>query len=209
MKLIVLGATRGVGRNFTEQALAEGHSVTAVVREPSNFELKHNNLQVMKGDVMDFGSVEQVIRNHEAVISAIGSPPSSTDKVRSEGTQNIIRAMDKNGIRRLISVSSLGVGDSKVMLPFLFKYIIVPLFLRKAFADHEIQENYIRQSNLDWTIVRPAALTDGARTGIYKHSFPVTEKGLKSKISRADVADFMLKQLNDKTYFRKTTGVSY
>jgi putative NADH-flavin reductase len=209
MKLIIFGATRGVGRSFTEQALAEGHNVTAVVREPSNFELKHNNLQVVKGDVIEFASVERVIKGHEAVISAIGSPPSSTDKVRSEGTQNIIRAMEKNGIRRLISVSSLGVGDSKVMLPFLLKYIIVPLFLRKAFADHEIQEDYIRQSNLDWTIVRPAALTDGARTGIYRHGFPITEKGLKSKISRADVADFMLKQLNDKTSFRKTTGVSY
>jgi putative NADH-flavin reductase len=209
MKLIIFGATRGVGRSFTEQALAEGHNVTAVVREPSNFELKHNNLQVVKGDVIEFASVERVIKGHEAVISAIGSPPSSTDKVRSEGTQNIIRAMEKNGIRRLISVSSLGVGDSKVMLPFLLKYIIVPLFLRKAFADHEIQEDYIRQSNLDWTIVRPAALTDGARTGIYRHGFPITEKGLKSKISRADVADFMLKQLNDKTSFRKTQGVSY
>jgi putative NADH-flavin reductase len=209
MKLIVFGATRGVGRSFTEQALAEGHNVTAVVREPSNFELKHNNLQVVKGDVMDFASVEQVIKDHDAVISAIGSPPSSTDKVRSEGTQNIIRAMEKHSIRRLISVSSLGVGDSKVMLPLLLKYIIVPLFLRKAFADHEIQENYIRQSNLDWTIIRPAGLTNGARIGIYKHSFPVMEKGLKSKISRADVADFMLKQLADKTYFRQTTGISY
>jgi putative NADH-flavin reductase len=209
MKLIVFGATRGVGRNFTEQALDAGHDVTAVVRTPATFELKHNNLQVVKGDVMDFASVEQVIKDHEAVISAIGSPASSTDKVRSEGTQIIIRAMEKNGVRRLISVSSLGVGDSKVMLPFLLKYIVVPLFLRKAFADHEIQENYIRQSDLDWTIIRPGALTDGARTGVYKHSFPVTEKGLKSKISRADVADFMLKQLNDKISFHKTQGISY
>jgi putative NADH-flavin reductase len=209
MKLIVFGATRGVGRNFMEQALEAGHDVTAVVREPSKFELKHNNLQVVKGDVMDSASVEQVIKKHEAIISAIGSPASSNEKVRSEGTQNIIRAMEKNGIRRLISVSSLGVGDSKVMLPFLLKYLIVPLFLRKAFADHEIQENYIRQSNLDWTIIRPAGLTNGARTSVYRHGFPVTEKGLKSKISRADVADFMLKQLNDETYIRKTAGVSY
>jgi putative NADH-flavin reductase len=209
MKLIVFGATRGVGRNFVEQALEAGHNITAVVRTPATFELKHNNLQVVKGDVMDFASVEQVFENHDAVISAIGSPPSSNDKVRSEGTQNIIRAMEKNGIRRLISVSSLGVGDSKVMLPFLLKYIIVPLFLRKAFADHEIQENYIRQSNLDWTIIRPAGLTNGARTGIYRHGFPLTEKGLKSKVSRADVADFMLKHLNGDTYIHKTPGVSY
>ena len=209
MKLIVFGATRGVGRNFTEQALDAGHDVTAVVREPSNFELKHNNLQVVKGDVMDFASVEQVIKDHEAVISAIGSPASSTDKVRSEGTQNIIRAMEKNGIRRLISVSSLGVGDSKVMLPFLLKYIIVPFFLKNAFADHEIQEDYIRQSDLDWTIIRPAGLTNGVRTEVYRHGFPVTEKGLKLKISRADVADFMLKQLNDKIYIHKTPGISY
>ncbi len=209
MKLVVFGATRGVGRNFMKQTLDAGHNITAVVREPSKLELKHNNLQVAKGDVMDFASVEQVIKDHEAVISSIGSPPLKNDKVRSEGTQNIIRAMEKNNIRRLISVSSLGVGDSKVMLPFLLKYFIVPFFLKNAFADHEIQENYIRQSNLDWTIIRPASLTNGGRTEVYRHGFPVTEKGLKLKISRADVADFMLKQLNDNTSIHKTPGISY
>lgn len=209
MKLVVFGATRGVGRNFIGQALAAGHDVTAVVRNPAKLELKHNNLQVVQGDVINFESVERIIKNHDAVISAIGSPASSKEKVRSEGTQNIIRAMKKNGVRRLISVSSLGVGDSKVMLPFLLKYIIAPLFLRNAFADHEVQENYIRQSDLDWTIVRPAGLTNGILTGVYRHGFSITEKGLKFKISRTDVADFILKQLNDKTYFRKTPGVSY
>ncbi|MEP6903943.1 MAG: SDR family oxidoreductase [Actinomycetota bacterium] len=209
MKLILFGATRGTGRQFIEQALAEGHTLTAVVRNPAAFELRHDNLKTVQGDVMDFASVEQALQNYDAVLSAIGSPASKKDTVRSEGTRNIIRAMEKIGVRRLISLSSLGVGESRVMLPFLLKYLIVPLFLRHAFADHEVQEKYIRESRLDWTIIRPAALTDEPLTGIYRDGFPVSEKGLKLKISRADVADFMLKQLNDERYFRQTPGISY
>jgi putative NADH-flavin reductase len=117
--------------------------------------------------------------------------------------------MEKIGVRRLISLSSHGVGDTREMLPLLYKYVIVPIFLRRAFDDHEVQENYIKQSRLDWTIVRPTALTDGQRTGAYRHGVPVSEKNLKNKISRADVADFMLKQLREDTYLRKTPTISY
>lgn len=209
MKLIIFGATQGIGYHFLEQALAEGHRVTAVARNPAKLNIRHDNLQIVQGDVMDLDSLKRAIPGHEAVVSAIGAPASSKDKVRSDGTRNIIRAMEAAGIKRFISVSTIGVGDSRVMLSFLYKYILVPLFLRRVFADHVLQESYIRESRLDWTIVRPGALTDDALTGIYKYGFPVTEKGLKLKISRADVADFILKQLSDKTYIHKTPGLSY
>ncbi len=209
MKIIIFGATGGTGRKFVEQALEQGHIVTAFARNPAKLDVKNENLQIVQGDVMDSASVERAVQGQDAVLSAIGAPDKSKDPVRSEGTRNIIRAMEQAGIRRFISLSTIGVGDSREMLPFLYKYILVPLFLRHAFADHAIQENYIEQSRLDWTIIRPAALTDGNHTGAYRHGFPVSEKNLKFKISRADVADFMLKQLTDNTYLHKTPGVSY
>ncbi len=202
MKLLIFGATRGTGHKLIEQALDQGHQVTAFVRDPAKLGIKHANLQIVQGDVMNSAAVEQAVRGQEVVLSAIGAPPSSKDPIRAEGTRNIIRAMEKIGVRRFISLSSHGVGDTREMLP-------VPIFLRRVFADHEVQEDYIKQSRLDWTIVRPTALTDGQRMGAYRHGVPVTEKNLKNKISRADVADFMLKQLAEDTYLRKTPTISY
>ena len=112
-------------------------------------------------------------------------------------------------MKRLISLSSLGVGDSRANLPFFTKYIIVALFLRHAFADHEHQEAVVRQSSLDWTIVRPPHLKDGPQTGVYRHGFPTTDRRIKGWISRADVADFMLKQIADDRYLHQAPGVSY
>jgi putative NADH-flavin reductase len=207
MKLLIFGSTGTVGRQLVELALAEGHIVTAFVRDPTKLDLKHANLKVVQGDVMDFASVEKAVRGQEAVLSALGAGRQGV--VRSEGTNHIVRAMEKAGIRRFICLTSLGVGDSRGNLNFFWKYIMFGLILRDAYADHERQENYVTQSQLDWTIVRPVAFTNGDRTGEYRHGFPATAKALKLKISRADVADFMLKQLTDNTYLRKTPGVSY
>ena len=116
--------------------------------------------------------------------------------------------MQDAGIKRLICQSSFGVGDSRPDLPLFTRYIIVGIFLRHAFADHERQEAVVKQSELDWIIVRPPYLTDGPRTGDYQHGFPGDAR-IKGKISRADVADFMLKQVSDDTYLRGTPPVSY
>jgi putative NADH-flavin reductase len=212
MKLLIFGATGGTGRLLVEQALEQGHAVTAFVRNPAAFDIKHKNLQVVKGDVLNADSVLQAMGNHETVISAIGMPANKTGTLRSTGTLNIIRAMEKTGMRRLISLASLGYGDSRATLDrtgFFFKYIIVPFVLKKGFADHALQEQYIKESSLDWTIVRPGNLTDGPYTGMYKHGFAANDKSLKIKVSRADVADFMLKQIDSLRYLKKTPGVSY
>ena len=158
---------------------------------------------------MDFASVERAVQGQEAVLSALGSPAWKNTTIRSDGTQHIVRAMEKVGVRRFVSLSTLGAGDSWEVLPFLYKYILFPTILRKAFAAHEDQEKVIKQSRLDWTIVRPGAYTDGDRTGVYRHGSPATDKSIKAKISRADVADFVLKQLADDTYLHMTPGVSY
>ena len=105
--------------------------------------------------------------------------------------------------------SSLGVGDSKGRLGLLYTYVLIPLFLRGLFADKQIQERIIKDSALDWVIVRPAALTNGPRRGVYNHGDGIGHWLFTRKISRSDVADFMLKQLTEKTYLHMTPGVSY
>ncbi|WP_375435161.1 NAD(P)-dependent oxidoreductase [uncultured Hymenobacter sp.] len=209
MNALIFGATGGTGRQLVEQALAQGHIVTAFARNPRNLDLQHPNLHVGQGDVLDFASVERVMQGQEVVLSALGAPASQKDAVRSEGTRHIIRAMEQTGVRRFICLTTLGIGDSQQALPFAYKYLLVPLFLRQAFADSERQEEYIRQSALEWTIARPGTLTNGQRTGQYRHGFPASEKGLKMKISRADVADFMLRQVQDHAYLRKAASLSY
>jgi putative NADH-flavin reductase len=208
MKVLIFGSTGSVGREVVKQALQQGHSVTAFARDPAKLDFKHENLKIVRGDVMDFASVESAMQGQEAVFAALGSPARKNTNVRSEGNRNIIRAIEKAGIRRLISLSTLGAGDSWQILPLKYK-ILFRTLLRKAFAAHEEQENCIQQSQLDWTIVRPGEYTNGVRTGEYRHGFPSTDRTIKAEISRADVADFMLKQITDDAYLRKMPGVSY
>jgi len=209
MKLVIFGSTGGTGRELVKQALEQGHSVTAYARDPAKIgNLQHSRLSVLRGDVLDPTTVATAVAGREAVLSSIGAGAERTT-LREEGTRNIIEGMQGAGVKRLICQSSLGVGESRANLSFFTKYIIVPLFLRHPFADHERQEAVVKQCRLDWTIVRPPHLRDGPRTGVYRHGFPTTDTSIKGWISRADVADFMLKQLADDTYLRQTPGVSY
>jgi putative NADH-flavin reductase len=207
MKVLVFGATGTTGREIVKRALELGYAVTAFVRDPAKVELRHRDLTVVQGDVLDSASVERAVRDHDAVLSSLGA--GAKGMVRSKGTQNIVRAMDKAGIRRFVSQSTLGVGNSRGNLNAFWKYLMFGLLLRRAFADHVEQETHVKQSHLDWTIVRPGALTTGSRTGTYRHGFSGTDRTPTLKISPADVADFMLKQLNDDTYLRATPGLSY
>ena len=209
MKLIIFGSTGGTGRQVVGQALEQGHDVTAFVRSPEKLNQKHEKLQVIKGNVLDFASLERAIQGQDVVLCTLGQPPMDKSNLRANGTKNIIRAMEKTGVKRFICQSSDGVGASSDRLPFLMKYLIVPLMLRRAFADHEIQENYIKQSQLDWIIVRPVALTDGEHTGSYQRGYTADNKTVTFKISRADTADFMLKQLAENNYMHRTPSISY
>ncbi len=209
MKVIIFGSTGSTGRQVVKQALDQGHDVTAFARNPEKLDLKHKKLRVIKGNVLELPSVEQAILGQDVVLCTLGLPAMDKSNLRANGTKNIIRAMEKTGVKRLICQSSEGVGDSRATLPFLMKFLIVPFVLRRAFADHEIQENHIKESRLDWIIARPAALTDGELTGSYQHGNSAESKSLTFKISRADTADFMLKQVADNRYLYQTPIVSY
>jgi len=207
VKLVIFGSTGSIGQQLVVQALEHGHTVTAFARNPAKLEIEHANLTVVQGDALDSVPVEKAVDGQDAVLCALGAGAKGT--VRSEGTRNIVRATEKAGVNRFICLSTLGVGDSWANLNFFWKHIMFGLLLRPAYADHVSQEGCVKESRLDWTLVRPAGFTDGNRTGVYRHGFPSTDKTIKGKISRADVADFMLEQLTDRTYVHETPGLSY
>ena len=212
MNLLIFGATGGTGRVLITQALEQGHRVTAFARNPAAITTKHKNLVVVQGDILDYASVERAVKGQDAVLSALGTKALRRNTAISDGTRNIITAMEKYEVKRFVFESSLSIGDSKPQqrqLGLLYNIIIMPLLFRNIFQDKEIQERYIMQSTLEWVIVRPAVLTNGSRTGVYRSEFSSTDTSIKAKISRADVADFMLKQLTDDTYVHKTPSLSY
>ena len=207
MKIIVFGSTGTIGLHVIKQAVDDGHQVTAFARDTSKIGLDHPRLLKVSGDVMNPASIAERISDHDVVLVVLGA--GRKGGVRSIGTRNIINAMKAHGMKRLICQSSLGVGDSRINLNFFWKYIMFGLLLRPAYADHELQEQYVRESELDWTIVRPAAFTDGNRTGKYHHGILSIDESPLLKISRADVADFLLKQVSDLRYLHQSPGLSY
>lgn len=207
MRIAVFGATGTVGRHIVEQALARGYEVTALTRDAGRITRTHERLRIVEGDVLDPGAVERAVSGQDAVLVALGNGRKGV--VRAEGTRTIIEAMNRTGVKRLICQSTLGAGDSRPNLNFVWKYLMFGLLLRPAYADHQQQETYVRASGLDWTIVRPSAFTDGPRTGTYRRGFGVNETGLSLKIARADIAEFLLDQVTDRTYVHRAPGISH
>jgi putative NADH-flavin reductase len=210
MKVIVFGSTGTIGKHLVKQSLEDGYEVTAFCRDIEKLnQVKHPNLIIVEGDVFNIKDVINAVKEQDVVIVSLGSGKSRKSIVRSEGTKNIIFALKINGVSRLICQSTLGTGKSNNNLNFFWKYIMFGWFLKQVFLDHELQEQYVKDSNLDWTIVRPSAFTDGEKTKNYLHGFSAKEKSLKLKISRADVADFILKQVTNQNYLHQTPGLSY
>ena len=207
MKLIVFGATGSIGRRVVEHALQEGHEVTAFARQAGTLDIAHPRLVGEWGDVLDPVAVTRAVRGHDAAIIALGDGRKGT--VRSAGTRHIIEAMQHTGVRRLVCLSTLGAGDSRPLLNFVWKRIMFGLLLKDAYADHEAQEALVRASDCDWVIVRPGAFTDGPATDHYQHGLASTMRNLKLKVSRADVASFMVKQLSGDAYLHQSPALSY
>ena len=210
MRLLIVGATGGTGRELVRQALERGHDVRAFARSPSRFDMKHERLAVVRGDVLDSASVEEAVRGQDAVLCALGHKRwFYPTRILSEGTRNFIRAMEKESVRRFVCETSLGVGDSWGRMGLYYTLFVGVFILPFYFFDKARQERVIRNSSLDWVIVRPGALTNGPKRGVYRQGPDVGHWLWTVRISRADVADFMLNQVTGDAYLRQSPGVSW
>jgi nucleoside-diphosphate-sugar epimerase len=210
MRILVIGATGGSGREIVKQALERGHDVVALARKPAKVKTTHERLRVVPGDVMDAASVDAAMQGCDAVVCALGHRRwLGPSKILSEGTRNIVRAMEKHGVKRLVVETSLGVGDSVGRLGVVFTVFTMSIILPFYFYDKLRQERIVRASSLDWVIVRPGQLLSFPKRGKYKHGPRVGSYLWPVFIARADVADFMLNQLGDTPYLRQSPGVSY
>lgn len=210
MRIFVIGATGGTGRELVRQALKRGHPVTALVRNPARMRESHANLTVIKGNVMDPASLAPAMQGQDAVVCALGHKrwlgPSN---ILSQGTRNIVDAMKAAGVRRLVVETALGVGDSTGRLGLYYTLFVIPFILPFYWYDKGRQERVVRESGLDWIIVRPGQLTNGRKRGTYKHGPRVGNYLWSVSISRADTADFMLNQLSATPYLNTAVSVCY
>lgn len=193
MRVLVVGATGGTGRAITARALAEGHTVTAFARRAP-----------VPRDVLDPAAVDNAVLGQDAVICVLGTRPTRRPvSVFSQGTANLISAMQAHGVRRFICITGLGCGNSRGHGGFLYDRLALPFVLRTIYEDKERQEAIVRTSGLDWVIVRPAFLTNGPQSGNF---LALNElDGVRAgRISRADVAMFVVRQLVDLRYLHET-----
>jgi putative NADH-flavin reductase len=202
MKLVIFGATGGTGRHLVEQALAEGHQVTAFARRPAALQVRHDRLRIAAGDVSDAARVESAIEGQDAVLSALGA--TKKQAICADGMANILAAMRRAGVRRVIVLSAFGASDSHDRSLYTR---LLWLFIRERMADKDRMEQLIKRSDLEWTLVRPPRLTDGPRTQRYRSGLDL-RMTLNSRISRADTAAFMLRQLVDPNYLGKAPAIA-
>ncbi len=214
MKIVIFGANGPTGRLATAQALAEGHAVTAFTRQPDAFPIRHENLRVTHGDAFDAASVDRAIEGQDAVLSTLGVPFGRKKiTVYSEGTAHILAAMERHGVRRLVSVSS-SAADPAVRFHdteggFFFEKILKPMVVfalgRALYADMWRMEVMLRASDVDWTVIRPSGLFATTEVTDYRTG----EDFINGRFtSRADLADCMLRQLGDERYLRKAVAVA-
>jgi uncharacterized protein YbjT (DUF2867 family) len=214
MNVVVFGPTGSTGRLVVEFALAAGHVVTAFARDPKRMPLTHPNLRIVKGDAMDPASVASAVQGQDAVICTLGVKPQAKDDlgrrqpgvpVCSVGTKNILAAMPLGRGRRLIVESSVSVGESYHTGSFGAGFL-VKLALKEVMADKEEQEAAVRESDCDWTIVRPATLTFKRARGNLKAGTDL-RWNITSTATRADVAEYMVKILDDPATYKKAITV--
>lgn len=211
MRVAVIGSTGGTGRKVIEQALERGHDVIALARRPEAIALEHERLEVRRADVRDLGSLEAALAGVDVVVSTFGAARSSLFgkiTVYSEGANNLVAAMKKVGIERLVVVTSGGVEDDDPSFEWFYARILRPLLLARAYEDMKRLEAIVRESGLEWTLVRPPQLTDAALTGRYRVSPRFAPAG-GVQLSRADLAHFLLDEAEHGQWIGGTPTLAY
>ncbi len=212
MKILVIGATGPTGNEIVKQAVEQGHAVTALVRDPAKANFA-SAVVVAVGNVLDRGSLARAVQGQEAIVCSLGSGitgPFKEMTMLSEGTRNLIAAMQDRNVRRIVCITRIGAGESKGHGPWYYNWLIQPLILRGVYEDKTRQENLVRSSGLAWTLVRPGLLTNGAAQGTTAVRARTDLAGLYAgNISRADVAEFCLRELVDGRYLNQAPVITY
>jgi uncharacterized protein YbjT (DUF2867 family) len=206
--VLIVGASRGVGLETVRCALAAGHRVRALARGAASIPLDRPELEKIAGDALDHATVSQALQGVEAVIQTLGAPKDLGallwgTTLFSAATRILVDAMRAQGVRRLVAVTGLGAGDSRGHGGLLYDTIAFPLVLKRVYDDKDVQEQMIRASGLDWTIVRPGLLTGGAGTGRAR-ALTDPRDWRAGHVTRADVADFLVREAFERRFIGRT-----
>jgi putative NADH-flavin reductase len=205
MNVLIIGASKGIGLETTRQALDAGHHVRALARSAPAITISSPNLEKVRGDALKIEDVSAALVESDVVVQTLGVGLGDLFRpvhLFSDATRVLIAAMKTQGVKRLICVTGFGAGDSESSISYLQR-LPFQIFLGRAYADKSLQERMIKDSELDWTIVRPGVLTSGPRTGRYK-ILTEPSQWRNGVISRSDVADFLVRQIKDRAYVHQT-----
>lgn len=209
MKIVIFGASGRTGQRLISQALEQGHEVFAYARTSSKIQINHERLRIIQGDIHDLNAVEQVVQGQDAVLCALGVNKNDLVTALADGTRNIVHAMKRHGVRRLLNVSAAGFsGEQADFLIGKILFWVFDRYLAKLFSAMKEQHQVIEQSGLDWTAIRPFLLDDGPRKGGYR----IAVEGIPSRgyrINTGDVAEFMLKNVKSNEYLFKSPALAY
>lgn len=206
MKILVIGGAGKTGEAIVKLALAQGHTVTAFVHSAKEFE--GEEARVIEGDVLDTALVESAVAGQEAVLDALGGhTPWKATSLETNAARNIVGAMRMHGVKRLLVVSAIGVGDTKDLVPSWYEHLIMPTLLKGTMQDKERMEPVVEASGLEWTLVRAGHLVDGEASGKVI-TFEPGHGAKAHKITRADLAAFLLEALANGTYKQQAVNIA-
>lgn len=208
LNILIFGGTSGIGLETVKLGLARGHNITSIARRPERMPIENDKLTNLKGDITDISTFLEVVEGKHAIISAIGlSPSRETITIYSDGIKQVHEAMGKKGVSRLVSVTGIGAGDSRGHGGFFHDKIMLSYVLDEDYADKTRQEEAIRKTEFDWTIVRPGFLHDKDAVTTYRvvENLEGVEAG---SIARADVAHFLISIVESNLYKHRTVLLS-
>jgi len=202
-KVLIIGASRGIGLETVRAALRAGHRVRALARSAASMPIQDANLDTVSGDALDRDTIRDALQDVDVVIQTLGvnfAPNLIFEGTTlfSDSTRILVDAMKVAGVKRLIAVTGLGAGDSRGHGGLIYDAVVFPLLLKRVYDDKDVQEWIVRSSGLDWTIVRPGLLTNRPATGRYR-VLTASKDWQFGAISRSDVADFLVQQINNRT----------
>lgn len=209
MNILVIGGSQGTGALAVEAALAGGHRVSVMSRNPDRLDVQSAALRRIAGSFHDAAAIDAAIPGHDAVI--VTASPTSFKALResrdffSSGTRLVVDAMKRAGVRRLVVLSALGVGPSRPLLPWIFRTIGADWLLKSVFADHDVQERLTQESGLGWVIVRPGRLLDAPAKGTFRKTAAL--EAVPAMITRADVAAFLVEAAESDAWVGKAVQI--